>query len=681
MSVKLVPEEDLRAALRPYRADVDEFEAGIRARIKARPKSREDEDSQEQSPLLRVAAAFLPWPLISGGEIAGGGAKLSGMAIGQKLLGYAALPAISLFLLVGAAFFGAAKIRGIQKENHPDVGNEKQMHEAAGQWWSRHKWVALVVFAAVVGLPMIGSTWLLFLLLLVSFGSLLCLLSGFAKLGVGNRRMIGGSCLVGLALLGQAMMNPLAGRRDIHFVDQTLITVVLFAGTLILLPFVLSSTKRVRISGSAIEMDGKAFAWILLFCLGIVFAGVLLVLLLLNRPGNDQPPVAGDYGWSLLAPLVFGAVAFLIAVAVLIGWSVGRFRKAGASGFAAGRHWIWGLLYVAVVVPMLARFANPILWPATPARIQRHVESFEQGRFPFIAWRDWEIAASWTIEAGLDPDLSRARVLLDEETSDQQFPLILGSAFRVGLVRTDQSERFAGLEEQRRWLIPDHGSLRSRPISSLNRRAWVIHSLNQSGQLSPEDRDFLQQRLLATFDGLADALGDVLETALRVTQLLEVIDRPIDRDKYRKQVHQWLCEFHSKKTRGYQIAGGFQQYRGLSSSLQATSHAIELMKIYGIPEDLDLNWVRSYLRPLLCRDSSEKWIAAVTLDRLNRLPGVTVPTWLEILYHERSLIAAMLLVALCVYATLSSPKPVIDSSPKPVIDASSNHDNVANDLS
>ena len=96
MSVKLVPEEDLRAALRPYRPDVSGFEVGVRDRIKAGVESREDEDPEEQSSLLRVAAAFLPWPLITGGKIAGGGGKLSSMALGQKLLGYAALPAIAL---------------------------------------------------------------------------------------------------------------------------------------------------------------------------------------------------------------------------------------------------------------------------------------------------------------------------------------------------------------------------------------------------------------------------------------------------------------------------------------------------------------------------------------------------------------------------------------------------------
>ena len=175
--------------------------------------------------------------------------------------------------------------------------------------------------------------------------------------------------------------------------------------------------------------------------------------------------------------------------------------------------------------------------------------------------------------------------------------------------------------------------------------------------MTPEDRDYLEQRLLTTLENPVVKTSGMLETALQVTQLLEVIDRPIDRDKYRKQVHDWLREFHSKQTHFSQIAGGFERHKGISASMVVTSQAIELMQIYGIPENLDLNWVRSFLRPLYFQPSGDKWIAAVTLDRLNRLPGVTQPTWFEWLYYERSLVAAMLLVVLCVYATFTSPMP------------------------
>ncbi len=678
MSVKLVPEEDLRAALRPYRTDVNEFEAGIRARIKSGVETRKHHDPKSQSPLMRVAAAIMPWPLIGGGKITGAGSSFSSMALWQKLLGYAALPAISLFILLGASFFSAAKIRSLQKENHPDIGDEKEMHAAVGQWWGRYKWVAWPVYAAVLVLPMIGSTWLLFLLLLISFASLLCFLSGFAKLGVGNRLMIGQSCLTGLGLLGQAMLIAAVGKRDIHFVDQTLIAVVLFVGALILVPFVISSMKRLGTFGPPIEVKENASRSRLLIggfiCL-LVVGSTLLGLLLFNSSGNGWLPVFNGYRWLLTAAMVFVPLAILVVLTTKA--SVTRI-EAGRQWIAEGRQWIWGLVLASIMVPMIMWFTNQLWWPTTPARIKNHVESFQEGP-PFLVWREWEIPASWTIEAGLDPDLSRARRLLAEEVSGSQGPIVvgrafktsgaqnsfvLGSAFRVGLVRTDQIEQLAGLEEKRRILISESKHRLVHPITSLDQQAWVIYALNQSGQLSPEDRDFLEQRLLATFDDLDKQTGDVLRTALRVTQLLHVIGRPIDRDKYREQVHQWLRWFHCKKTRifSHQIEGGFVQYEGLLSNMQATSHAVELMEIYGIPDNLDTNWVRSYLRPLFYRPSSDKWIAAVTLDRLNGLPGVTRPTWLEVIYYERSLMAAMVLVALCIYATLSSPNHTISEN-------------------
>jgi hypothetical protein len=87
------------------------------------------------------------------------------------------------------------------------------------------------------------------------------------------------------------------------------------------------------------------------------------------------------------------------------------------------------------------------------------------------------------------------------------------------------------------------------------------------------------------------------------------------------------------------------------------------MQIYGAPGGLDLNWVRSFLRPRSIQSADDRMIAAVTLARLNHLPGVARPTWVEVLYYERSLIAAVVLIGLCLYATLVSPPATAASRP------------------
>jgi hypothetical protein len=155
-----------------------------------------------------------------------------------------------------------------------------------------------------------------------------------------------------------------------------------------------------------------------------------------------------------------------------------------------------------------------------------------------------------------------------------------------------------------------------------------------------------------------------LDDLLRATQLLNVIKRPVVPDLYRATIHGLLREFHSTAGGGFELAGGFRTYRNSPASMpgapDATSDAVELMAVYGIPDGLDLNWVRSFLRP--SRYADRKWIAAVTLDRLNQLPNVTHPTWLEYLYYERTLLAAAILVGLCLFATFSSPIPNIPNN-------------------
>jgi hypothetical protein len=65
--------------------------------------------------------------------------------------------------------------------------------------------------------------------------------------------------------------------------------------------------------------------------------------------------------------------------------------------------------------------------------------------------------------------------------------------------------------------------------------------------------------------------------------------------------------------------------------------------------------VRSFLRPETYRFGDEKWLGAAAVDRLNQLPVAVQPGWLEVLYYERSLMAACVLVGLCVYATVLAP--------------------------
>jgi hypothetical protein len=451
---------------------------------------------------------------------------------------------------------------------------------------------------------------------------------------------------MGLMLLAQASLMAGIGDEEIHFVDQKVVSAIFLSGVLALAPFVMGSP---RLADWRIE---KMPRWIW----AALLAQVLVTLLV----------------WSMF-PSVWLAAVLAAGALVPITSTIYRARMAGRR-IGEGTQRLAVVLMVIMAVPLMLWILNPYLWPVTPSRMKSYVESFDEAPYGEFSWQHWEIAASWVIESNLDPDLSHPRRLLAEEIAGKQDRFILGSALRVGLLRADQVGQLKEFEMMRRDLVAPTPGVDPRAILSLTQYDWVIRASVLRNDLSSPERDLLEKRLHATLETLSKSpldTFDVLETALRVTQLLDVIQRPIDRDQYRGKVHDWLRKFHCTKGGGFQLAGGFNKYLAAPvGSLETTSHAVELMEIYGVPDDLDLNWVRAFLRPLSYRAMHEKWSAAATLNRLNRLPGVTRPSWLDFLYYERTLLAAAVLVGLCIYATISSPKlkatdPADGSLPEP----------------
>ncbi len=596
MPVTLVPEDDLRAALKACRVDPGTFESAVRARV-SDSLTYADNPLAGLSPALRSAAAFLPFEFIAAGQMPAAAVRLVPVVGTFKLLSYVAFPAISLFVLLGAAVFSIFKIRRIRDENSPGPVNEKELLDSTRQWWHDNKWGVWFVFAASLAMAWFGATWLLFLCYIVSLGLLIFVLSSLARIGLGNRLMVCQSCVLGLAFLGQLAGFAGIGDQDIHVVDQALIVPLFFCAALVL---------ELIMVGSTIASHRSAGGW------------------------RKKTP--------LIAPVA---------------------------------------LFAAFVVPLIVWFMNPILWPATPARIKAYVESFDTAPFSTASWQQWEIVASWAVESELHPDLSKPRRLLDAEITGEQNPVILGSAFRVGLVQADQLGRLTDYARQRHILLdPPIRIMETLPLTGLDMDDWIIRAAVMRDDITIEQRDYLEKRLHATLEAVSTDPYVVLKTPLRATQLLAVIERPVNPDRYRHKIHDLLRAFHSQKGGGFEVAGGFKDYnRGnvRVGSLEATSFAVELMAFYGVPAELDPNWVRSYLRPLFIRRSPQKYMAAVTLDRFNRLPGVPDPTWPETLYSERSLLAAMVLIGLCIYAALSSPMPravgTKDGSPESFDDA------------
>lgn len=312
------------------------------------------------------------------------------------------------------------------------------------------------------------------------------------------------------------------------------------------------------------------------------------------------------------------------------------------------------LILIAMYLPIAVLLATMLRIPPSPIAIEQHVAAFDRERFGSATWRDWEIPARWSIEAGLNPNFSKPRTLFERELAGEQDLYVLGIAFRVGLVTPADIPKLRELEGKASRLLDPRD--KDGAILSLGQQEWVIRALVMENNLDDAEQDFLAGRLHATMSrGMAGIHGP-LSDLLLITQLLEALDRPVDPEQHRTLVHATLVKLHCTETGGFRRAGGFKSYvKARVSDDEATTCAVELMQIYGVPAEIDLNWVRSYTKPKLVGYGQPDWTNAITRQRLASLPGVEPPTVWQWLYYERNLLAAVVLVGLCIYAVWISP--------------------------
>lgn len=633
MPVNLVSEDDLRAVLRPHRPSPDSFEAGVRERLVIAEQLRASDPFADLSPLTRAAASLMPWQFLSAGKLNAAAAPLVPTGIVYKVLGYLAFPAICLFLFAGVAFLTLAKIRRVQLSNAMPEATRGDL-ENLSAWWSKNQLGVWGVLAVTLILQMIGATSLLFLLYLISVGILLRVLSSLARQGLANRLIVSQACGMGLMFLFQASLIPVLFDHDIRYVDQSVVAAVFVIGSLLILP----QGKRL-LSGVRLTKSPKWVVIALLLQWGVIL-GAWCVDPLLTSPWVLSVVILCELivlAWANLRPLPDHPVTNSIRQGILAG----------------------SVLFVST--PAIVLWIDLCLVPVTPAQIKRHVESFDDAPHRSASWQQWEVAARWTVDNGLSPDLSRPRRVLAGELAGPQDPFVLGVAFRLGMVQTDEISTLKNYDLFLQSLLADGDE-----ILSIEQMDWVIRAATLKQDLTTANKDHLQLRLNRTIERLSRDSARVLSSAIIATELLDVIGRPVDRDLHRSRIHDWLREFHTQRGIA-QLAGGFVTYRTPTVSrvwwmndagtLDSTSQAVRLMEVYGNPDGLDLDWVRSYLRTRAFRPGEEKWMAPVTLNRLNNLPAIPSQDWFRILYHERSVLAALMLVAMCLYAVHAAPKP------------------------
>ncbi|MEO2019176.1 MAG: hypothetical protein ABGZ53_32940 [Fuerstiella sp.] len=313
---------------------------------------------------------------------------------------------------------------------------------------------------------------------------------------------------------------------------------------------------------------------------------------------------------------------------------------------------------IAAGVLMVGWFSRSAWDPVSTRAMKAYVESFDDAPFSFASWRHWKTPALWLQESNVQLDLTKPRALLMKEMEGDPHARTLRFALETGLPEAKDLSRLQDLNPlgERVFASSEQG----KPFRSIQGDDnYAIRAIALRGDLTDSDRDFLAERLAATFEKIVtDNYGDLVEL-LSVANLASSIDRPLDKEVHRVTVHRMLVEFQRSQGRFGTRRGGFAVGRKLDfSNADATAAAIELMQYYGVPDDGNIAALRSYLRPTM----NDHWLInqsatrVASLQRLERLPEVKPLTFRDFLRYEQNLIMAMLFVILCVVATLGSPR-------------------------
>ena len=332
--------------------------------------------------------------------------------------------------------------------------------------------------------------------------------------------------------------------------------------------------------------------------------------------------------------------------------------------FSRIRKVLVALSLAAVVVLLVGWFSSSLWNPISKIEMKEYVESFDDAPFSSASWRQWKTPAAWLRDCSVPLDMTEPRKLLETEIEqEKQNATILHYAFETDLIQPQDLNRLRELDEQKERMFSE--SKRGDPFISIAptggvRESYVIRALAMRDELSENERDFLAERLTVTMQALhTEPLGYLLAEQLAITKLSLLIDRPLDIDSHRQWVHQTLVKFQRLDSRLGVRRGGFASTPALDfSDACATVDAIELMQFYGVPNDVEIDALRSYLRPT----AHDQWVPdqsstrVASLQRLESLPEVSPITWRDFLAHEQNLIMAILFVLLCVFATVGAPK-------------------------
>jgi hypothetical protein len=374
----------------------------------------------------------------------------------------------------------------------------------------------------------------------------------------------------------------------------------------------------------------------------------------------SQRAIWEPLGWFGVILLQMGIVAGGAACSAL-GTSVEMRSPVGKTWWRQSVPYRAALLFVVLVV-------GAEVWGFTPhdlfeyaAHLARPGDS--QPNLPRLA-----TAVGWLRTNGCEePDLSTARTaFLTTLKNDDLRAGDLDAATQLGWLGHDEWEslepRWIRLQFQN-WLEgtgPDH------PFTNMD---FALRGLVVLGKLTPADRDRAAQRILTEWPEGSRAYD--LGAMQDVCTSLDIIGRGDLLESKRASVLRTLGSCWVSYADRFNRAGGFTDAPTIldRSDARATEAAVDLMIRFGVPQEIDLRRVRTYLQfetqrmligdELGWRKLPSGAIALLDLERHLPLPN---PSLAEILPSLSIVIGSLLLVVFCVYATLRAPIVAVGSS-------------------
>ncbi len=634
----LIDEDEIRAALKPWRPDAQDFRARVRNRIEAASnkvqsasrRSTDNANHSRHSEWLRIAASFVPINLLGrNADTTIMPISFAAISLGKKLVVVLAFPFLCIFM-VGLTLYGMLRIRAAQNGQPSGGFDIAQAKQVTLQWWKRYGWIASIVFVGTLAAPIAGWTTPLMISLVCSGFAAVSFVRALARERLVERSLIGGMCAAGLGLLGQASQSlSMVSGTSHQVLDPNLVTGVLFGGSLIISAFVrpLAWTKAGDMQ--ALLKHTRDCLVIAIVVNVVALAGLAYVL-------------------ASYIPLILSAIEVVLFVAALTSL---RARIMSYLPRVAIRS-IYLILLVAVCTQSYWR-------GVTALDIKKQVQLPELGQYRI--WDQWADSAKWLSETGIgfDQQMVMQRVTEDLDRGTPPPAWILTAAVRSGVMSKTELLSYTNVQADCAQLADPQFS--GQLLADLQSVYFRIVACNASGELTLAERDTLIHRLMVNWNDLDSneyvSLGR-MKNALLLTELFNVLDPKAHQEQRTADVHRWLVKHQITRPGLFQDGGGFRLYdQTYHCDRRATLSAISLMETYGVPAGLDLVQLRSYLRPNFVYDFQPYDYVPKTISRskLNQIPDVPKLSALAYLQTESPLWLSILLVLLLFYATISSP--------------------------